>query len=154
MMPSENSSEAPTLSTIREKLQQRFGKRACLWQLKVAHAFLESTGDIICIAGTGMGKTLAFWAPLAFTTTGIQIVVTPLNQLGRQSVDFLEKAGIQSISISADTVSSASFRVRPHSSPVLLFEVRSNPDYIGDRKHALPCNHYQPGTADEARWRI
>ncbi|KAG1805961.1 uncharacterized protein BJ212DRAFT_1243916, partial [Suillus subaureus] len=77
----------------------------CLWQLKVAEVFLKKAGDVICIAGTGMGKMLAFWSPLALMDTGIQIVVTPLNQLGHQSVSFLAKAGINSISISAEMAS-------------------------------------------------
>ncbi|KAG2072887.1 hypothetical protein BDR04DRAFT_1012452, partial [Suillus decipiens] len=68
-----------------EKLHKQFGKRACLWQLKVAKIFLKTAGDVICIAGTGMGKTLAFWSPLTLMDTGIQIVITPLNQLGHQS---------------------------------------------------------------------
>ncbi|KIM60426.1 hypothetical protein SCLCIDRAFT_16348 [Scleroderma citrinum Foug A] len=33
----------------------------------------------------GMGKTLTFWLPLLFCATGIQIVVTPLNQLSQQN---------------------------------------------------------------------
>ena len=82
-----------------------------MWQLKVADAFLQNDHDIICIAGTGMGKTLAFWSPLALNDTGILIVVTPLNQLGEQSISFLKKAGIQSISISAETASMAKFHV-------------------------------------------
>ncbi|KAG1889560.1 P-loop containing nucleoside triphosphate hydrolase protein [Suillus subluteus] len=101
--------EAPSFSAIREKLQNWFSKRACLWQLKVTDAFLQNDRDIICIAGTGMGKTLAFWSPLALQDTGILIVVTPLNQLGQQSVSFLEKAGIKSIPISAETASMANF---------------------------------------------
>ncbi|KAG1779314.1 hypothetical protein EV702DRAFT_1195288 [Suillus placidus] len=102
--------EAPSFSAIREKLQNHFSKRACLWQLKVTDVFLQNDHDIICIAGTGMGKTLAFWSPLALNDTGILIVVTPLNQLGEQSISFLKKAGIQSISISAETASMANFR--------------------------------------------
>ncbi|KAG1806404.1 P-loop containing nucleoside triphosphate hydrolase protein [Suillus plorans] len=102
--------EAPNFSAIREKLQDCFSKRACLWQLKVTDAFLQNDRDIICMAGTGMGKTLAFWLPLALKNTGVLIVMTPLNQLGKQSVNFLEKAGIPSISISAETASRANFR--------------------------------------------
>jgi superfamily II DNA helicase RecQ len=71
----------------------------------IREVFLKKAGDVVCIVGTGMGKTLTFWAPLALMDTGVQIVVTPLNQLGHQSVNFLEKASIKSISISAETAS-------------------------------------------------
>ncbi|KAG2044138.1 hypothetical protein BDR03DRAFT_851313 [Suillus americanus] len=57
------SAEAPNFSGIQEKLQDCFNKRACLWQLKVTDVFLQNDCYIICIAGTGMGKTLAFWSP-------------------------------------------------------------------------------------------
>ncbi|KIK79506.1 hypothetical protein PAXRUDRAFT_140506 [Paxillus rubicundulus Ve08.2h10] len=89
------ASEAPSLSTIQDKAQQCFGKRACLWQLKIAEAFLKGDCDIVCIAGTSMGKTLSFWLPLLFRPSGIQIVVRPLNQLGQQNIDSLAKAGIK-----------------------------------------------------------
>ncbi|KAG2747874.1 hypothetical protein P692DRAFT_20695362, partial [Suillus brevipes Sb2] len=88
-----------------------FSKRACLWQLKVAEVFLKKAGDVIYIVSIGMGKTLAFWLPLALTDTGVQIVITPLKQLGHQSVSFLAKAGINNISISAETASLVNFRV-------------------------------------------
>ncbi|KIJ21128.1 hypothetical protein PAXINDRAFT_66325, partial [Paxillus involutus ATCC 200175] len=32
----------------------------CLWQLKVAEVLLKGDKDILCTAGTGMGKTLGF----------------------------------------------------------------------------------------------
>ncbi|KIK71981.1 hypothetical protein PAXRUDRAFT_181509, partial [Paxillus rubicundulus Ve08.2h10] len=41
--------------------------------------------------------------------SGIQIVVTPLNQLGQQNVASLRKAGIQSIAINADTATRENF---------------------------------------------
>ncbi|KAG1852966.1 hypothetical protein C8R48DRAFT_573136, partial [Suillus tomentosus] len=59
--------------------------------------------DIICIAGTGKGKTLTFWMPLLFDSTSVQVVITPLNLLGEQNVMDLKKAGISAISIHADT---------------------------------------------------
>lgn len=145
--------EAPNFSAIREKLQDHFGKRACLWQLKVTDAFLQNDCDIICMAGTGMGKTLAFWSLLALKDMGVLIIVTPLNQLGKQSVNFLEKASIQSISISAETASRANFRVNKRLSSVsynhliIVFTT-------GHRRLALQCDYNQPRTTYETRWRI
>ncbi|KIO07256.1 hypothetical protein M404DRAFT_136227, partial [Pisolithus tinctorius Marx 270] len=56
----------------------------CLWQAKAAQAFLQGDKDTVCIAGTSMGKTLTFWTPLLFHLEAIQIIITPLNQLGKQ----------------------------------------------------------------------
>ncbi|KAG1762233.1 hypothetical protein EDD22DRAFT_759432, partial [Suillus occidentalis] len=53
----------------------------CLWQLKLADALLKGDQDIVCIAGTGMGKTLSFWILLLFCNNSIQLVITPLNLL-------------------------------------------------------------------------
>ncbi|KAG1762510.1 P-loop containing nucleoside triphosphate hydrolase protein [Suillus placidus] len=101
--------EAPSLGIIRDVTQQRFGKRPCLWQIKITQAFIETNRDIVCIAGTSMGKTMTFWMPLLFKP-GLQIIVTPLNQLGRQNVSALAKAGLLSISISSETASWSNFR--------------------------------------------
>ncbi|KAG1766132.1 hypothetical protein EV702DRAFT_1272018, partial [Suillus placidus] len=102
-------SEAPSLGIIRDITQQHFGKRPCLWQIKITQAFIETNRDIVCIAGTSMGKTMTFWMPLLFKP-GLQIIVTPLNQLGRQNVSALAKAGLLSISISSETASWSNFR--------------------------------------------
>ncbi|KIJ05293.1 hypothetical protein PAXINDRAFT_164776 [Paxillus involutus ATCC 200175] len=75
------SLETPSLADVRDRGQECFGKRPCHWQIKIAIAFLKCDRDIVCIAGTGMGKTMTFWLPLLFQPSGIQIVVTPLNQL-------------------------------------------------------------------------
>ncbi|KAG1802203.1 uncharacterized protein HD556DRAFT_1228226, partial [Suillus plorans] len=66
----------------------------CLWQMKVAKAFLQKDRDIVCIAGTSLGKTMSFWLPLLWKK-GLQIIVTPLNQLGKQNVDSLAKASVE-----------------------------------------------------------
>ncbi|KIK91018.1 hypothetical protein PAXRUDRAFT_150485 [Paxillus rubicundulus Ve08.2h10] len=105
------SSGTPSLSAICTKAQEVFAKRPCLWQLQIAEAFLERDRDIVCIAGIGMGKTLTFWLPLLFRPDGIQIVVTPLNQLSQQNVDSLWKASIQSIAINAETATWENFHV-------------------------------------------
>ncbi|KAG1806000.1 P-loop containing nucleoside triphosphate hydrolase protein, partial [Suillus subaureus] len=85
-----------------------FGVRPCLWQVKVAQALLKGDHDMLCTAGTGMGKTLGFWIPLLFQQ-GIQIVITPLNILSKQNAVSLAKAGIQAISISTKTATTANF---------------------------------------------
>ncbi|KAG2035193.1 hypothetical protein BDR03DRAFT_868433, partial [Suillus americanus] len=77
-------------------------------QLKVAEALLKGDCDVLCTAGTGMGKTLAFWMPLLFCE-GIQIAITPLNMLSKQNARSLAKAGIKAISISSKTATPANF---------------------------------------------
>jgi len=65
-------------------------------------AVLRGEKHVISIAATGMGKTLTFWMPLLFRPRGsIQIVVTPLNILGKQNVSSLAKAGFKGIFINA-----------------------------------------------------
>ncbi|KIJ09816.1 hypothetical protein PAXINDRAFT_57347, partial [Paxillus involutus ATCC 200175] len=58
--------QMPVLSDIRQRTLEVFGVRPCLWQLKVAEALLKGDKDVLCTAGTGMGKTLGFWIPLLF----------------------------------------------------------------------------------------
>ncbi|KAI5982309.1 P-loop containing nucleoside triphosphate hydrolase protein, partial [Pisolithus albus] len=114
MVPSPSANQLPralpSLSNIRSHTQQVFGVRPCRWQLRVAETILNGEKDVICIAGTGMGKTLTFWMPLLFRPDGVQIVVTPLNLLGQQNVTSLAKAGIQVISISSETATPANFQ--------------------------------------------
>lgn len=75
-----------------------------------ARALLERK-DVLFEIGTGGGKTLAFWLPLLFRPTGLQLVVTALNVLGDQNVKQLKKAGIKAIAINAETSTAANFQV-------------------------------------------
>ncbi|KAI6099005.1 hypothetical protein F5141DRAFT_1010447, partial [Pisolithus sp. B1] len=59
---------------------------------EVAEVLLNGDNGIVCIAGTGMGKTLGFWTPILLCSGGIQIVVTPLDALGRQNAASLARA--------------------------------------------------------------
>jgi superfamily II DNA helicase RecQ len=82
--------------------------------MKVVQAILEGKKHIASIAATGMGKTLTFWMPLLFKPKGyIQVIVTPLNILGKQNVasKSLAKAGFKSIFINADSATGDNFRV-------------------------------------------
>jgi len=106
-----NQSPVPSLLDIRTRTHNVFGIQPCLWQIKVTETLLKGGKDVICIAGTGMGKTLTFWMPLLFRSGGIQIIVTPLNLLGKQNVASLARAGIRTIAISSETASPANFQV-------------------------------------------
>ena len=58
-----------------------------------------------------MGKTLMFWMPLLFRPKGsIQIIVTPLNILGKQNIDQLQNAGFRG----ANTATAENFRESPY----------------------------------------
>ena len=105
------SSWVPSIDEIHSRMLETFRKRPCLWQAHVCEAILNGDWDIISIAGTGMGKTLTFWMPLLFRPLGILLVITPLNILGKQNVETLEKAGIEGIFISARTAMEENFWV-------------------------------------------
>ena len=78
----------------------------------MVEAIFKHDKDIIAIAATGSGKTLTFWMPLLFKKDGIQIVVTPLNILGKQNVNNLAKLGIQGITVMAENMTTQTFKVR------------------------------------------
>ena len=104
--------QLPSLSDIRSLSHSIFHHYPCIWQAKAVEAILKRDRDVIIIAGTGMGKTLTFWMPLLFLPAGhIQVVITPLNLLGRQNVELLEKAGMKAIFIGADTATTENFIV-------------------------------------------
>jgi len=52
--------------------------------------------------------------PLLFIPDGIQIVVTPLNILGKQNINIaliLTKVGINAVLVTAETATAATFQV-------------------------------------------
>ena len=101
----------PSFAEIRRQTQEILGYRPCLWQIRVVEAILKHDKDIIVIAATGSGKTLTFWMPLLFKGDGIQIVVTPLNILGKQNVESLAKMGIRGITVTAENATMQTFKV-------------------------------------------
>lgn len=115
MVPSPNqalpTTPALSISNIQKLTEEILNVRPCLWQLKVVEALLKRDQDVLCVAGTGMGKTLTFWMPLLFRPDGIQIIVTPLTMLGKQNAASLAKAGIKAIAINSETATPQSFQV-------------------------------------------
>ncbi|ETW79928.1 hypothetical protein HETIRDRAFT_232841, partial [Heterobasidion irregulare TC 32-1] len=97
------------LSQIYKKTLSFFKKHPCLWQLKVVKAILKGDRDVTCISGTGSGKTLTFWMPLLFASR-IQIIVTPLNILGKQNEGDLRKLGIPAVTLTGQTSNPAIYQ--------------------------------------------
>jgi superfamily II DNA helicase RecQ len=113
------SLQTPSVEEIREQTLATFNKRPCLWQVQVAKALLQGNWDVVCTAGTSMGKTLTFWIPLLFRPNGIQIIVTLLNQLGKQQVEDLESMGMRAIAINAETANKENYKVRTSAITIL-----------------------------------
>jgi hypothetical protein len=111
IMKTQSDTRIPSLLEIREKTFKLFGRRPCLWQIRVVEAILRHDRDIVSIAATGAGKTLTFWMPLLFRDDGIQIIITPLNILGKQNVEDLAALGISGIALSAENATPANFKV-------------------------------------------
>lgn len=72
---------------------------------------LQGSRDVICISGTGSGKTLTFWMPLLFRPQGVQVIITPLNILGTQTQQQLQSYGISAIAIRGETATYANIEV-------------------------------------------
>jgi hypothetical protein len=103
--PSELSPEE-----ISERVKAIFGLKPCLWQIEAARAQL-SGNDVIVIAPTGMGKTLAFQIPLCLDPDRILIIVSPLTTLSQQHAANLLERGISSFALCQGTVSSKALEV-------------------------------------------
>jgi superfamily II DNA helicase RecQ len=106
------TSQTLLLSQIRDRVERCFGYRPCLWQIRVVQALLKNNKDVVSISATGSGKSLTFWMPLLFIPDAVQIVITPLNILGKQTVETLGKVGIQAITITAESATVENFQVR------------------------------------------
>ena len=106
-----SSESCPTLDAVRKEVLRQLGVRICHWQYQVTAGILQQKYVFASVA-TGMGKTLSFLAPVLFRPDGILVIVTPLNVLGNQIEELLEKAGISAISINAETATDENFEVR------------------------------------------
>ena len=103
------------MKEIRDLVSAKLGKRPCWLQIKIALA-LYAKKDVVAVAATGARKTLSFWIALLMALEegedNMIIVVMPLNLLGKQNVETLDKAGLSAIAISSENANPATFKVR------------------------------------------
>ena len=99
---------------VQDLVRNRFGKRPCYFQIKVAQA-LYAGKDVVACAPTGAGKTLTFWIPILMALEEgkdkMSIVVTPLNLLGKQNKEALDEAGIHGVAVSRQNATPQTFKV-------------------------------------------
>jgi superfamily II DNA helicase RecQ len=103
------------IARVRQLVQKKFQKRACLFQVRIALALYEGK-DVVGVAATGAGKTLTFLIPpLMAIEDGlldkISFIVTPLNLLGKQNERQLKEVGISAIAVSKDNACDETFKV-------------------------------------------
>ena len=112
---SAQSTRSWTPEDIRDLVQREFLKRPCWFQIKIALA-LNAGKDVIGCAATGAGKTLSFWIPLLMALAEgkdkMTFVVTPLNLLGKQNVQELERAGLSAIAVTSENANASTFKVK------------------------------------------
>ncbi|KAI9065739.1 hypothetical protein FKP32DRAFT_1674487 [Trametes sanguinea] len=98
---------------IRDVVYTKFGKRACLFQIRIARALREQQKDVVAVAAMGAGKTLSFWIALLMALEDgegkMVIVVTPLNLLGKQNADVLTAAGMSAVAVDAQNSNGKTF---------------------------------------------
>jgi superfamily II DNA helicase RecQ len=89
--------------------------RPCWFQIKIAQAIYKRK-DVVGTAATGPGKTLSFWIALLMALEDgedvMEFIVTPLNILGKQTIQDLEAADIKAIAVSKENASAQTFKVR------------------------------------------
>jgi ATP-dependent DNA helicase RecQ len=132
----------PTLAEIRQKTFNILKQWPCLWQASVTECILKRDKDVILVSATGSGKTLTFWMPLLFRPEDIQIIISPLNLLGKQSIDQLAALGISTVAVTAENATYQNSKV----CTVLLQSdfTKSYSHYrVGYRKSQTPHHCFQ-----------
>ena len=111
---SSQSTHVWTVENVRNLVQSKFGKCACLLQIQAALA-LYGGQDVIVSAATGFGKTLTFWIPLLMALEEgldkVVFIVTPLNLLGKQNVESLGEMGIPAVGVDGQSMNEKVLRV-------------------------------------------
>ncbi|KDN41306.1 hypothetical protein RSAG8_07575, partial [Rhizoctonia solani AG-8 WAC10335] len=72
------------------------------WQVRVAVAMIRQR-DVLCLAGTGFGKTLPFVMPLFLSVKCIAWIISPLNYIEEQQAESFKKWGVMAVAVNSNT---------------------------------------------------
>jgi superfamily II DNA helicase RecQ len=101
-----------TIKEIRDLVEIKLKKRPCWFQVKIALAIYEK--NVIGTAATGSGKTLSFWIALLMVLADgedkMEVIVTPLNLLGKQTIRDLATADVNAIAVSKENANEQTFQ--------------------------------------------
>jgi len=109
-----NPSSKWDITRIRRLVEKKFQKHTCWFQVQIALALFDGK-DMVGIAPTGAGKTLSFWIPLLMALeedeSKMSFIVTPLNLLGEQNQQELERAGLHAIAVNGENSNETTFKM-------------------------------------------
>ncbi|KAG9097366.1 hypothetical protein FS749_006462 [Ceratobasidium sp. UAMH 11750] len=82
--------------------EKRTGWAPHAWQVRLAVAVLQRR-DVLCIAGTGFGKTVTFVMPLFVRKKMIVWIISPLNYIEEEQVRAFEEWGVKAVAVNWNT---------------------------------------------------
>lgn len=99
-----------SFARLREITKNATGKEPCLWQLQACQ--MQAKGqDALVISKTSSGKTLPIFMPLLADPTRRALIISPLKALQNQFKEQLDRLGITSVVVTAETASVPLFKV-------------------------------------------
>ncbi|CAE6445209.1 unnamed protein product [Rhizoctonia solani] len=105
------ASAPPSAEVIKNKTSSTFNKTPCQFQIRVCDHQLRRQHSVL-ISPTGSGKSLSFLMPFIWETSGICLLICPIQLLGNQHASHpaLEQLGIEAINLTAETASDRVFK--------------------------------------------
>lgn len=104
-------------------LRERTGHIAFKCQLDLALA-LDSGRDVLCVAGTGCGKSIAFALILFVRPNDMLWIISPLNYIENQMAESYRELGFKAMSVNASTMTKTLLKVSRPCIYCCLFIVR------------------------------
>ena len=118
-----NEHRSWTIKEIQDLMETQLGNRPCWFQIQIALPIYNKK-DVNGTAAIGSGKTLSFWIALLMVLEDgedrMGLIVTPLNILGKQTIQDLAGAGINAIVVSKENQTFEACGIQAHAPCIQL----------------------------------